>query len=85
MKFPIELARKWTKTVPNNGLIRYYVIGNLERVLVVSPKAISDLLVSKSYDFVRPEISATQLGTVTGEGLLVAEGDVHKVSHVLLG
>ncbi|CRG84026.1 hypothetical protein PISL3812_01369 [Talaromyces islandicus] len=78
LKFPIDLARKWTKTVPNNGLIRYYVIGNLERVLVVSPKAISDLLVSNSYDFVRPEISATQLGTVTGEGLLVAEGDVHR-------
>lgn len=51
----------------------------MERVIVVSPKAIADLLVSKSYDFVRPQITGIQLGMMTGEGLLMAEGDVHKV------
>lgn len=47
--------------------------------MVLSPKAIADLLVNKSYDFIRPEIARVQLSKVTGEGLLVAEGDVHKV------
>lgn len=65
--------------MPNNGLIRYYIVTNRERVLVVSPKAISDLLVHKSYDFARPEIARVRLESVTGDGLLVAEGDVHKV------
>jgi hypothetical protein len=78
------MIRKWIKTVPNNGLIRYYVTGNRERVMVVSPKAISDLLVGKSYDFIRPEIARIQLEVVTGEGLLLAEGDVHKVSILLI-
>lgn len=71
--------RQWKKTIPNSGLLRYYVIGNQERIIVLSPKAIADLLVNKSYDFVRPEIARTQLVRVTGEGLLVAEGEVHKV------
>ncbi|KAH8705044.1 putative cytochrome P450 [Talaromyces proteolyticus] len=84
LKFPTDLATKWIKNVPNSGLIRYYAIGNLERVLVVSPKAISDLLVAKSYDFIRPDIAHIQLSTITGEGLLVAEGDVHKTQRKTL-
>jgi hypothetical protein len=72
-------VRQWKKTIPNPGLLRYYVIGNRERIIVLSPKAIADLLVNKSYDFIRPEIARVQLSKVTGEGLLVAEGDVHKV------
>ena len=47
--------------------------------MVLSPKAIADLLVNKSYDFIRPEIPRIALSKVTGEGLLVAEGDIHKV------
>ena len=79
LRFPVELARQWVKTVHHNGLIRFYVTGNRERILVLSPKGISDLMVSRSYDFERSEIARIQLGAVTGEGLLLAEGDVHKV------
>lgn len=46
---------------------------------MLSPKAIGDFLVNKSYDFTRQEIARIQLSKLTGEGLLVAEGDVHKV------
>lgn len=55
------------------------MIGNWERIVVLSPKAIADLLVNKSYDFIRPEIAHVQLSKFAGDGLLVAEGDVHKV------
>lgn len=55
------------------------MVGNQERLVALSPKAIGDLLVNNSYDFIRPEIARVQLSKVTGEGLLVAEGDVHKV------
>lgn len=78
MRFPIDLARHWAKTIPNDGMIRFYGVGNNERLLLLSPKAISDLLVSKIYDFERPEFGRVQLETVTGDGLLTAEGDVHK-------
>lgn len=80
LRFPVELVREWNKTIPNPGVIRYYVLGNWERVVVLSPKAIADLLVNKSYDFIRPEIASIQLAKVTGHGLLVAEGDTHKVN-----
>ncbi|QGA14014.1 hypothetical protein EYB26_001666 [Talaromyces marneffei] len=79
LRFPVELVREWKKTIPNPGLLRYYVVGNQERLVALSPKAIGDLLVNNSYDFIRPEIARVQLSKVTGEGLLVAEGDVHKV------
>jgi hypothetical protein len=79
LNFPGEMAREWVKSIPNNGLLRYYVIGNIERVLVVSPKALAEVLVTKSYDFKRPDFARIQLSTVTGHGLLTAEGDEHKV------
>lgn len=69
----------WIRNVPNDGLIRYYMVGNLERVLLTSPKALSEVLVHKAYDFCKPELVQLQLRRVTGNGLLLAEGDEHKV------
>lgn len=76
--FPFDEARKWVKTVPNTGFIRYYAISNIERLLVTSPKALSEILVTKCYNFVRPEVARLQLAVVAGNGLLVAEGEEHK-------
>lgn len=69
----------WIRNVPNDGLIRYYMVGNLERVLLTSPKTLSEVLVHKAYDFCKPELVQLQLRRVTGNGLLLAEGDEHKV------
>lgn len=73
----------WVRNVPNGGLIRYYMVGNLERVLLTSPKALSEVLVHKAYDFCKPELVQLQLRRVTGNGLLLAEGDEHKVRHFI--
>jgi len=67
------------ETVPNNGLIRYYTVGNLERVFVTSPNALREVLVQKVYDFPKPDLAKIQLSRITGTGLLIAEGDEHKV------
>lgn len=76
---------EWTKSVPNNGLLRYYVIGNMERVLVASPKALSELLVQNAYDFQKPELVRRGLGRVTGKsGILLVEGAEHKVGFCVL-
>ena len=65
----------------NDDLLRYYVVGNLERVMCTSPKALSELLVTKVYDFEKPEIIRESLRRVTGDGILLAEGEEHKVRY----
>lgn len=71
--------REWLNTVPNDGIIYYKAQFNTERVLVASPKALADVLVNNSYDFVKPVQLAQTIGRILGIGILFAEGDEHKV------
>ncbi|KAK2736743.1 hypothetical protein FQN55_001505 [Onygenales sp. PD_40] len=71
-------SRRWTQEIPNNGLIRYYFFTNFERLLVTTPKIFSEILVSKSYDFEKPTEVKASLEQVLGNGILIAEGDVHR-------
>lgn len=70
--------------MPDAELIRYYLVGNMERVLVVSPKALSEVLTLKSYDFRKPDLARISLERITGNGVLLAEGDEHKVGSNIL-
>ena len=72
-------AREWMDTVPNDGLIRYRHAFNRERVLVFSPKALGEVLVTKNYEFIKPPQLRAGLGRLLGVGILLAEGDEHKV------
>lgn len=63
----------------NDDIIRYYVVGNLERVMCTSPKALGELLVTKVYDFEKPEIFRKSFRRIVGDGILLAEGEEHKV------
>lgn len=65
-------------TIPNEGIIRYLAIFNSERLMVTSPKALSEVLVTKNYDFVKPSHIAQGLGRLLGIGVLLAEGEEHK-------
>lgn len=51
---------------------------NTERLVIVSPKALSEVLTTKSYDFIKPEQFRTGLGRLLGFGILLTEGDEHK-------
>ena len=66
-------------TVPNNGLLRYYGPDMNERVLVTGVKALNDILVLNASSFVKPESVRRRLHVFGGEGLLLAEGETHKV------
>ena len=77
---PGALIRGWVNEVPNNGLIRYLDILNMERILVVKPKALADVLVHHCYDFEKPEPLRKGISRILGMGLFLAEGDLHKVS-----
>lgn len=64
--------------VPNDGLIRYLGLLNAERVIVTSPKGLSEVLTTKNYEFVKPAQVAQGIGRLLGIGVLLAEGDEHK-------
>ncbi|KAL9131011.1 MAG: hypothetical protein Q9217_000953 [Psora testacea] len=73
-----ELYRTWLEEVPNDGIIRYLDLFNSERLLIVSPKALAELLVHKTYEFIKPPHLVTGLGRILGVGVFLAEGDEHK-------
>lgn len=69
--------RDWTENVPNDGLIRYSMWFE-ERVLLTNPKVLSEVLVTKNYDFIKPKHFRSALGRTLGIGILLAEGEEHK-------
>lgn len=75
---PHELIKEWATTIPNDGLLRYYIVGQIERLVLTNPKALSEVLNSKVYDFAKPTIAQQNLRRVVGDGVLLAEGDDHK-------
>jgi hypothetical protein len=71
-------------TVPNNGLLRFYRKDTNERVLVTGMKALNDILVTNASSFVKPETVRRRLYVFGGDGLLLSEGETHKVCSCLL-
>lgn len=69
----------WINTVPNDGLIRYTSMFNADRLLLTSPKALAEVLTNQSYNFVKPERVRLSIGRILGVGILLAEGEEHKM------
>lgn len=65
-------------TIPNDGLMRYLGLFNAERLLITSPKGLGEVLTTKNYDFQKPS-QVQAIGRLLGVGVLLAEGDEHKV------
>jgi hypothetical protein len=61
-------------------LIRFYSPLAQEKLLVTSPRAINEILVHHSYKFGKPAFVRAAIVPIAGEGLGIAEGNVHKVS-----
>ncbi|KAL2422000.1 Cytochrome P450 monooxygenase FUM15 [Exophiala dermatitidis] len=70
--------RRWANEIPNDGLIRYFHLFGRERLLITEPKALAEVLTTKNYDFIKPELLRSGLSQVLGVGILLAEGDEHK-------
>ncbi|KIW06824.1 uncharacterized protein PV09_02504 [Verruconis gallopava] len=68
----------WSEQSENDGLLLLRSPFHRSRLLVTKPKALSDLLVTNAYDFVKPKKIANFLRKVLGDGLILVEGDVHR-------
>jgi hypothetical protein len=77
-----EPQRDWIDQVTNDGVLYYRWIFNESRVLITNPKALGEVLVQRSYEFVKPARVRIGLGRLLGVGVLLAEGDEHKVRQV---
>ena len=53
---------------------------NTEHLLVTNSKALAEVLTVKNYDYTKPYLLRAMVGKTLGNGLLLAEGDEHKVS-----
>ncbi|KAK4994245.1 hypothetical protein LTR28_000952, partial [Elasticomyces elasticus] len=51
---------------------------NRERLLLANPKALAEVLVTKSYEFIKPPQFRQGIANILGVGILLAEGDEHK-------
>lgn len=73
---------QWVRTVPNDGLIRYFGLLNQERLLITCIGAYKQLLLrdASSYDKL-PALAAVQW-PVGVSGLVSAKGALHKVSGI---
>ncbi|KAF2156400.1 putative P450 monooxygenase [Myriangium duriaei CBS 260.36] len=77
-KPPGQHFLRWMRDIPNDGLIYFRGFLYRDRILITSPKILGEILVTKSYDFVKPKPVRDFLRQVLGDGLIVVEGDVHK-------
>lgn len=64
---------------PNDGLLRILWHFNQEMIVVNSPQALAEVLVTNSYSFEKPMFVRKFLALVLGWSLLTVEGDEHKV------
>ena len=48
--------------------------------MITTPQALGEVLTQNSYDYIKPPILRNGLGRLLGFGLILAEGDEHKVS-----
>ncbi|KAI1619118.1 cytochrome P450 3A4 [Exophiala viscosa] len=74
-----EEPLKWIQEHPDADLIRLRGFLNSEALCMIGPQAIAEVLVTKNYDFIKPPKAAGFLARVLGNGLVVVEGDVHKL------
>ena len=52
---------------------------NQERLLLTAPDGLREVLVTRSYDFAKPSQPAFLFRELLGNGILVADGEDHKV------
>lgn len=66
------------KDVPNQGIILFRDLFNADHLLLTSTTAIEEVLSKKPYIFEKPREFREFTSRILGEGLITAEGDVHK-------
>ena len=71
---------EWIRDIPNEGLLSLKSVAGRNVLLPTSAQALSQVLVTKSYDFTKDEAVRRVLAYVLGdESLVTGEHDIHRV------
>jgi len=70
---------RWMETIPNDGLIRYLDVFNMEVVAVTTPRGAAEFLQVKADQYVKNPKVKRILENILGNGLVTSEGMDHKV------
>ncbi|KAK9469790.1 cytochrome P450 [Lipomyces arxii] len=81
---PDMLFVDWIEQWKDSDIIRLRGMMGSESIVPVSVQAVTEVLSSQSYTFIKPPFIARSLNGVLGNGILFAEGDVHKQQRKLL-
>ncbi|KAI8138349.1 cytochrome P450 [Fennellomyces sp. T-0311] len=68
--------KRWTQE--HGGIVRYHGAWNQPRIIVSDPTLLKQILMTQQYDFIKTPTDVKILGRIGGNGLIVAEGDVHR-------
>jgi len=69
---------RWMETIPNDGLIRYLDVFNMEVVAVTTPRGAAEFLQVKADQYVKNPKVKRILENILGNGLVTSEGMDHK-------
>lgn len=69
---------RFIREIPNDGLIRLKGVFNTDQVLLTNAKGLAEVLVTRPYDFPKPERNRDILRLTIGDGLVTVEGAQHK-------
>ncbi|KAI7875577.1 cytochrome P450, partial [Lichtheimia hyalospora FSU 10163] len=68
--------KKWLKKY--GGIVVYHMLWNKPRVMVTDPNLLKEVLTLHQYDYTKTPEGSKFLTLLLGNGLLVAEGDIHR-------
>ena len=76
-----DMLLRAAQTIPNTGFLRYIGVMGADTLILTTPDVRREIFSSQSYAFEKPANVRRRFRTVTGDGLVVAEGEEHKVCH----
>ncbi|GAA5869496.1 hypothetical protein JCM8547_001505 [Rhodosporidiobolus lusitaniae] len=66
------------------GAVKLQTVFGNDALIITDPAALQHVLVEKSYDYVKPKLTAASIGDLSGPGLVVLEGDSHRRQRKLM-
>ncbi|KAI0382373.1 cytochrome P450 [Hypomontagnella monticulosa] len=75
---PIDHYVRWSSRWPDSPFIRYLTLANKEILLINTVEAHRQVLQTKCYDFIKPQVMERLAGALAGKGLLFAKNHEHK-------
>jgi cytochrome P450 len=75
---------QWMRDIPNDGLIHFRGAFNTSYLIATNHQALLDIMSTNTYDFEKPWKAREFLARIIGFGLILSEGNAHRVQRKAL-